>query len=299
MKKIESQRNKIKQLLLMEMSWQMWKTEKKYISSQQVLTFLSKLFAAKKIPVSQQTLDQIIHDSSCYQINQDGNIFFIDHYFMAYFLARRLYLTLCKQKIKSIYRLFRTRLYENNILYYLAMLDQKSNRINPPLQHILQDDYMDKITENALHIYYTTSQFKRNFQGNAVIENNKKIKNPNVTQFNVTQNLDFSLEFNNNTFNASGASPYTDKEKAKIFFKQGLALLKENKYFEAMAPFFTAKSLDPDCFKAYNNLAIIFKNLGSVSIAKKIVQNVLLEEPDNNRAKDHLRILNIFERQLT
>jgi len=295
MEALASQRNHIRFLLLMEISWQMWKTDKPFIASKKVFSFLKKLLVAKKIPVSKHEINSIIKDSSCFQIDPNGNLLFVNHYFSDYFLAKRLYLTLCKQKETSIQKLLNTRLYNNNILYFLAMLDQKTNRIEVPLQKILQGEYLNNITENALHIYYTTSQLKNSFPKNSTMEhlNNGK----NITQFNVTQHLDFSLEVKNNTIHTKGTSTYTDKSRADHFFQQGLELLKEKRYFEAMAPFFTAKSLDPDCFKAYNNLSIIFKNLGSFSIAKQIVQNVLLEDPNNARAKDHLRILETIDKQ--
>ncbi|ETR65127.1 MAG: hypothetical protein OMM_14779 [Candidatus Magnetoglobus multicellularis str. Araruama] len=65
-----------------------------------------------------------------------------------------------------------------------------------------------------------------------------------------------------------------------------------------MAPLFAAKALDPRCMKAANNLAIVFKNLGSLSIARQMVESVLLAEPENYRAKQHMKCLDFFENKL-
>jgi tetratricopeptide (TPR) repeat protein len=277
--------NKIKSLVLMEVSWQMWKTKKNYLLKKTILAIFKQLCEAKGIKTTKRDMEHVIANSSCYRTDGNDKIYFTSSSFMAYFLARRLYLTLRKGKKKSVYKLLNTRPHDNDTLYFLSMLDQDTHDINKTLQTILKHDYVENVTENALHIYCTTAQFKKGFQtqqtdGTFCINN-----------LNLTQNLDFSLEVKNNTIH------HNDTNQAKFFFDQGLHYLKENKYFEAMAPFFAAKALDPDCQKAANNLAIVFKNLGSTSIARQMAQMVLLEEPDNYRAKQHLKYLDYIENQ--
>jgi len=279
--------NKIKSQLLMEVSWQMWKTEKNHIPKKKLHNVLSQLCKAKGLDVSRQQLEDVIQNSRSYSIDSDNQVFFKAPYFLAYYLAKRLFLTLRKARMKSIYKLLNTRNYNNDILYFLSMLDQDTNAINQPLQEILKNEYTENVTENALHILYITEQIKQDFQ-------TKQPKEPmRITQYNLTQNLDFSLEVKNNTFNNNN----DDAHRAKNYFNQGLRLLKENKNFESLEPFFAAKALDPDCIKALNNLAVAFKNMGSHTIARQIVNRVLLEDPNNDRAKAHLKYLDHMENQ--
>ena len=269
----------------MEVSWHMWKTNKDHLHKKTMINILKKLCTAKGITTSTMDMEHVIINSKSYRYDEKNNVYFASSHFKAFFLAKRLYLTLRKVKMKAIYKLFNTRCYDNDVLYFLSMLDQNTNCIYAPLQSILRKEYVENVTENALHIYCTTAQFKKDFQ----IQQAKGF--PNITHYNLTQNLGFSLEVKNNTFNSDNNS------RSESFFEQGLQLLKDNKNFEALEPFFAAKALDPNCIKAANNLAIAFKNLGSVSIARKMVQNVLLEEPDNYRAKQHLKYLENFENQ--
>jgi tetratricopeptide (TPR) repeat protein len=271
--------NKIKSLLLMEVSWHMWKTDKHYLHIKTILRILHRLCTAKEIAVTEKDMAHVINNSKCYRKDEEDHVYFASSHLMAFFLAKRLYLTLRKVKMKALYKLLNTRCYDNDILYFLSMLDQDTNSICAPLQSILRDEYMENVTENALHIYCTTAQFKKGFQ------TQRAGNDPGITHYNLTQNLDFSLEVKNNTFNSNNVS------MAKSFFDKGLQLLKENKNFEALEPFFAAKALDPDCNKAANNLAIAFKNLGSISIARQMAQRVLLEDPHNHRAKQHLKYL--------
>jgi len=282
--------NKIKSLVLMEVAWHMWKTNKNYLHKKTILKIFSQLCAAKKINVTKHEMEHVINDSKCYRVEAGDKIFFESSYLMPFFLAKRLYLTLRKLKIKSLYKLLNTRNYDNETLYFLSMLDQDTHCIHTPLQRILKNEYIENVTENALHIYCTTTQFKNNFQ----MQQGKNALS--ITNYNLTQNLDLSFEMKNSTINQN------DINRAKSFFDKGLQLLKENRNFEALESFFAAKALDPECFKAANNLAIVFRNLGSVSIARQMVQKVLLEDPNNYRAKQHLKYLDQIEnhpKQLT
>lgn len=277
--------NKIKSLVLMEVSWHMWKTNKKYLHKKTIMKIFRQLCAAKGITISKNDIENVINDSKCYHLGAEDKIYFESAYFMAYFLGKRLYLTLRKVKMKSLYKLLNTRCYDNDTLYFLSMLDQDTQCIYIPLQTILKNEYIENVTENALHIYCTTAKFKRDFQ-------KQQPENPlSINNYNFTQNYDFSFEMKNSTMNQN------DTHRAKLFFDQGLRLLKDNKNIEALESFFAAKALDPDCLKAANNLAIVFKNLGSVSIARQMVQKVLLEEPDNFRAKQHLKYLDKIDNQ--
>jgi tetratricopeptide (TPR) repeat protein len=277
--------NKIKSLVLMEVSWQMWKTKKNYLLKKTIIAIFKQLCEAKGVNITKNDIEQVIANSSCYRTGSNEKIYFVSSSFMAYFLAKRLYLSLRNRKMKSVYKLLHTRCYGNDTLYFLSMLDQNTHTINETLQAILRNDYVENVTENALHIYCTTAQFKKGFK---LQQTDSALS---ITNFNLTQNLDFSLEVKNNTIH------HNDTRMAKSFFDQGLHFLKENRYFEALAPFFAAKALDPDCQKAANNLAIVFKNLGSIPIAKQMAQKVLLEEPDNYRAKQHLKYLDYIENQ--
>jgi tetratricopeptide (TPR) repeat protein len=285
MKKKQPFGNKMKSLLLMEVSWQMWKTDRNYLHKNKITKIFSQLCTAKGIVFTKMEMENVIKNSKCYHADADDNIFFVSSYFMSYFLAKRLYLTLRKAKMKSIYRLLNTRCYNNDILYFLSLLDQDTHCIHATLQKILKNEYIENVTENALHIYCTTAELKQGFQS----QNAKGALS--ITHFNVTQNLDVSLEVNNNTLHKN------DTRRAQSFFDQGLHFLKEKKYFEALEPLFAAKALDPDCLKAANNLAIVFKNLGSISIARQVVQKVLLADPDNYRALQHLKYLDHIEGQ--
>jgi len=277
--------NKIKFMVLMEVSWQMWKTNKKYLHKKTIMAIIGRLCTAKGITITQMDKENVIKDNKCYRAGAGDKIYFVSSFFMAYFLAKRLYLTLRKGKMKAVYKLLNTRCYDNDILYFLSMLDQDTHFIHSILQSILKSEYVENVTENALHIYCTTAQLKQGFQTQQAEDT------LSITNYNLTQNLDFSLEVKNNTINSD------DTSRAKSFFDQGLQLLKENRNFEALEPFFAAKALDPDCIKAANNLAIVFRNLGSMPIARQMVQRVLLEEPDNYRAKQHLKYLDSIENQ--
>jgi len=295
MSKIQLPGVNINLLILMEMSWQMWKTEKKYLSSKLIISFISRLCSAKGKSYNRIEIENHLKSNSSFKVDSNGNLHFIDQYFMDYFLAKRLYLTFRKMKMKSIHKILNTRCFDNGTLYFLSVLDQKTNVIQKVLQKIIQNEYLDQITENALHIYCRTSKFKQSLQEeNALSKHNNTYMN--ITNVNLTQNVDFSLEFKNNTFNSNNSFE-NDKSKASHFFNCGIHYLKENKNLEAMESFFAAKVLDPDCKKSANNLAIVFKNLGSIPIAKQIAQKVLLEEPDNIRAKEHLKYLNRIEKQ--
>jgi tetratricopeptide (TPR) repeat protein len=285
MKKKQPIGNNIKSLVLMEVSWQMWKTKKNYLHKKTILAIFRQLCEAKGMNINKNDMEHVIANSRCYRTDKNDKTYFASAFFMAYFLAKRLYLTLRKAKLKSVYKLLNTRCFDNDTLYFLSMLDQDTHAINETLQKILKSDYVENVTENALHIFCTTAHFKKGFQAQQA---DGALR---ITQFNLTQNLDFSLEVKNNTIHNN------DTSQAKSFFDQGLRFLKENRYFEALEPFFAAKALDPDCLKAANNLAIVFKNLGSIPIAKQMVQKVLLEEPDNYRAKQHLKYLDYIENQ--
>ncbi|KPA17736.1 hypothetical protein MHK_002040 [Candidatus Magnetomorum sp. HK-1] len=296
MQKLQLSKININLLILMEMSWQMWKTEKAYLSSKVILSFLARICSAKGILANKSDLENLLNKNSSFKMDRNGNLYFIDQYFMDYFLAKRLYLTFRKLKMKGIHKLLNARCYDNNVLYFLSVLDQKTNIIHQPLQKIIQNEYIEKVTENALHIYCRTSKFKQSLMDENSMKNKQNDTYMNITNVNLTQNVDFSLEFKNNTINTTNSS-VDDKSRAAQFFNCGINLLKENKNFEALEPFFVAKALDPDCIKAANNLAIVFKNLGSINLAKQMAQRVLLEEPDNNRAKEHLKYLNKVEQQ--
>jgi len=275
--------NHIKSLLLMEVSWHMWKTNKNFLLKKTMISILSQLCTVKKKNVTKAHMENVIRNSKCYREDNNENIFFAKSHFMPYFLAKRLFLTLRKAKAKPIYKLLNTRYFDNETLYFLSLLDQEENCIHRTLQKVLMGEYIENVTENALHIYSTTLQLKQKFQL-------QQAKDPFcVTNYNFTQNLDFSLEVQNNTFHSDNSNI------AKNFFDKGLQLLKENKNFEALEFFFTAKVLDPSCIKAANNLAIVFKNLGCVPIAKEMAQRVLMAAPDNYRAKQHLKYLEKFE----
>ena len=269
----------------MEVSWQMWKTNKTYLPKKTMMTIFNRLCAAKGISCNNMDKERVINNSKCYRVETGDKVYFARSFFMAYFLAKRLYLTLRKAKMKSLYKLLNTRYYDNETLYFLSILDQDTHCIHAPLQTILKNEYIENVTENALHIFCTTSQFKQGFQA----QHTESALSFN--HFNLTQHLDFSLEVKNNTFHQN------DSNHAKSFFDEGLQLLKENRDFEALEPFFAAKALDPNCIKAANNLAIVFKNLGCISIARQMVQRVLTEEPENYRAKQHLKYLDMIDNQ--
>jgi len=291
---------KIKLLIMMEMSWQMWKEEKDSLSSEDLLAFISVIFSAKGQCINNNDLKRVLMDSSCFKIDKEGNIFFIEKSFMEFFLAKRLYHNFRKMKLKAIHRLLNTRLYTREIIYFLSVMDLQTNIINIPLITILQGNYFEKISENALNIYSESSKIKKSLKDSHTEKKDESQKNSNITNL-ITQHFDFSLKFKDNTINTTNktinVSQIDNKAQAEEFFQKGVKLLKENKFFESLEPLFAAKALDPECFKAANNLAVVFKNLGSLSIAKKIAQNVLLENPENNRAKEHLKYLEYEEKK--
>ncbi|MBF0226402.1 MAG: hypothetical protein HQK76_13185 [Desulfobacterales bacterium] len=81
------------------------------------------------------------------------------------------------------------------------------------------------------------------------------------------------------------------KEKAKNFFDEGVAFLKEEKYFEALFSFFAAFAIDNSLIKAANNIIISLWNLEAKTVAIKMAEHILKIDPENIRAKEHLEFM--------
>ncbi|MBF0510624.1 MAG: hypothetical protein HQK57_17095 [Deltaproteobacteria bacterium] len=89
-----------------------------------------------------------------------------------------------------------------------------------------------------------------------------------------------------------------DRERAAVFFTQGVELLKQGAYIDSLQPLFTALTLDPKLVKASNNLAAVFWKLDCPTLAVEMARRTLLVDPDNQIAQKHLDLMSIEDDEL-
>ncbi|HFQ81426.1 MAG TPA: response regulator [Desulfobacterales bacterium] len=73
-------------------------------------------------------------------------------------------------------------------------------------------------------------------------------------------------------------------------FKEGVARLKNEDFFEAAGLFNAVLSLEPENMKALNNLAVIYSEMNFPEKARETLERILEIEPDNDLAKENLAI---------
>jgi len=282
--------------LMLEFSWQMWKQEKERIPCEEIKEKFKFLLNNKNVHQKTLTIEEInivLSDkSNFFKIDNNKSLYFIDPSFIDFFMAKRLYLSMRLSKAHVINKLLNEKLLNHNILHFLNLFDQNNNRVEKALLRIPEskwDQENTNIFENIIKIIH----YKTNFKEKALMLPSalklQDSKNITIENLNLTQNIDFANLKQNQAVNLINKS--NDLDKAQEFFKKGVELLKEGRNFDSLEYLFAAKALDPDCMKASNNLAVAFRNLNSLPLAVKMTQKVLEQDPENERAKQHIEYL--------
>ncbi|MFW8600998.1 ABC transporter substrate-binding protein [Desulfobacterota bacterium M19] len=80
---------------------------------------------------------------------------------------------------------------------------------------------------------------------------------------------------------------------ADRLFKDGVARLRNNDFFEAAGLFNAVLIMEPENLKALNNLAVVYSEMDFPEKARKTLERILELEPDNIIARDNLAILEL------
>lgn len=69
--------------------------------------------------------------------------------------------------------------------------------------------------------------------------------------------------------------------RSEVWYQQGVELLKSEEFLKAAVRFGAVVLVDPENLKAMNNLAVSYYNMGELTEALRIVEDVLNIDPKN------------------
>jgi WD40 repeat protein/uncharacterized protein YjbI with pentapeptide repeats len=153
----------IKLGLMLQLAWQLWTEQKQAIHYKALLPFLRQLSEAHILEFGDEEAEDIAREmqgASFLKRDEGGSFSFVHRSFMEYFLARKLFQSLCAKPSEEINtQVLRTRRLDRKLVYFLSQLDD-GNLICAPLQKILQSGYVPDISENALQILYWSGRIR-------------------------------------------------------------------------------------------------------------------------------------------
>jgi len=145
--------NTNKRDLMLRLAWEMWNSTNNELHYKKMPHFLIPLAQARKW--SEKNIRIIMREllaASFIKRNDQGFFSFLYPSLMEYFLAKRLYAAFLNKK--AIGKLLKTNRFNAKTIYFLWLLDKKTNCITPELQSILSRNYKKRVSENALQILY-------------------------------------------------------------------------------------------------------------------------------------------------
>jgi len=150
--------NKIKQAIVLQLSWWMWHEEKERIHYNKLITFIRQF--EKGRGWTKEDIDIVFREmmrASFLKRDESGNFSFMHRSFMEFFLARRLHITFSLNK-EALYKILNTQRFDRKIIFFLTLLDKKEKRMIEPLKAVLNGPYLKGISENALQILYWSAR---------------------------------------------------------------------------------------------------------------------------------------------
>ena len=169
---IMDEKNKLK--LMLELSWRMWEKSTEKIHYTDLAYFLEKEIQ-KNIRTTKQDIQRVLHDTmtaSFLKRDQLGNFSFMHKSFQEYFLAIKIYKEFLQKDFNT--KILQTHMFQKEIIYFLTQMDQ-DECIILPLQKILINNYVEKISENALNILYWKGRYDCNMDNQIDTHNLKRI----------------------------------------------------------------------------------------------------------------------------
>ena len=156
--------SKLKQAIVLQLSWWMWHEEIEEIHYTKLVSFLRQFERGKGW--SKEDMDIIFREmmrASFLKRDNDGNFSFMHRSFMEFFLAKRIHISF-SLSAEAILKILNTRRFDRKIVFFLTLLDQEKNELIAPLKKILSGPYKKNISENALQILYWSARINCNME---------------------------------------------------------------------------------------------------------------------------------------
>jgi WD40 repeat protein len=151
----------VKLALMLELAWRMWRDEKQAVHYRELVPFVEKLVADRKIEIGDEEIADVageMQGASFLKRDDAGNFYFMHRSFGEFFVARKINDCLA-DAARELPDLLNTRRYGQKTIYFLTRLDEQ-DRMREPLRQILTGGYRPNVSENALQLLYWSARIR-------------------------------------------------------------------------------------------------------------------------------------------